>query len=96
MLSSQTKDEITSATINFLIFEKNLSVDTIMNTSEEELNQWIAKVGFHNKKAVYIKKTTKILKEEYGGFVPNDLKKLLSFPGVGPKMAHLVLQSAFG
>ena len=62
-----------------------------MNTKESDLNEWIAKVGFHNKKAVYIKQATKIISEEYGGVVPNDYKKLLALPGVGPKMAHLVL-----
>jgi len=38
--------------------EKNLSVKTIVKTETEMLNKWIAKVGFHNKKAVYIKKAT--------------------------------------
>jgi len=60
------------------------------------LNEWIKKVGFHNKKAVYIKEATKIISEEYGGIVPNDYKKLLALPGVGPKMAHLVLQCVYG
>ena len=58
MLSAQTKDEVTHATTRFLIEEKNLSIPTILKTKESDLNEWIAKVGFHNKKAAYIKKTT--------------------------------------
>ena len=53
-------------------------------------------MGFHNKKAEYIKKATKIINDEHGGLVPDDYKKLIALPGVGPKMAHLVLQEAFG
>ena len=58
MMSSQTKDEITHATLKYLVEEQNLSVPTILKTKESDLNEWIKKVGFHNKKAVYIKKTT--------------------------------------
>ena len=58
MLSAQTKDEVTHATTRFLIQEKNLSIETILETKEEDLNEWISKVGFHNKKAKYIKKAT--------------------------------------
>ena len=55
MLSSQTKDEVTHATLRYLVDVKSLTMDVIMNTKESDLNSWIAKVGFHNKKAVYIK-----------------------------------------
>ena len=58
MLSAQTKDEVTHSTLRFLVESKNLSIDTIINTKEEELNEWISAVGFHNKKAIYIKKAT--------------------------------------
>ena len=58
MLSSQTKDEVTFATSRYLIEKKNLSIETIMKAKESEVNEWIAKVGFHNKKAAYIKKAT--------------------------------------
>ena len=67
-----------------------------MDTPVETVNQWISKVGFHNKKAEYIKKATKIINDEHGGKVPADFKKLIALPGVGPKMAHLVLQEAYG
>ncbi|ETN86268.1 hypothetical protein NECAME_16444 [Necator americanus] len=63
MLSSQTKDEVTSAAMM--------------------------------RKAVYIQKTAAILKEKYKGDVPDSIEDLCSLPGVGPKMAHLVLQIAY-
>jgi endonuclease-3 len=96
MMSSQTKDEVTHATLKSLVDEHDLSVEVIQKTPEETLNQWIKRVGFHNQKAKYIKKTTEILAEKYGGKVPNTFDDLIGLPGVGPKMAHLVLQEAFG
>ena len=58
MLSAQTKDEVTFATSRYLIEEKGLSIENILKTKESDLNEWISKVGFHNKKAAYIKKAT--------------------------------------
>ena len=52
---------------------------------------WISKVGFHNKKAVYIKKATQIIHDSHDGKVPNSYADLIALPGVGPKMAHLTL-----
>ena len=62
-----------------------------MKTKTSDLNQWISKVGFHNKKAEYIKKATEIISEQHDGKVPGDYKALVALPGVGPKMAHLTL-----
>jgi endonuclease-3 len=58
MLSAQTKDEVTHATTRYLIEEKDLSIPNILKAKEKDLNEWISKVGYHNKKADYIKRTT--------------------------------------
>jgi endonuclease-3 len=94
-MSSQTKDEITFSTLKSLVLDHNLSVDVVIATPEATLNEWISKVGFHNQKAKHIKQTTQILKEKYEGKVPDKFEDLIGLPGVGPKMAHLVLQEAF-
>ena len=91
MMSSQTKDPVTFSTLKYLVEEKNLSVKVIQEASESEVNEWIKKVGFHNQKAKFIKKTTNILVEKFDSKVPDNYDDLISLPGVGPKMAHLVL-----
>jgi len=65
-------------------------------TSEGVLNGLIWKVGFHNKKTTYIKKVAEILMEEYGGDIPHTVEGMMKLPGVGPKMAYLVEDFAFG
>ena len=44
-----------------------LSVDSILDMTDTELDTLIAKVGFHNNKTKYIKQTAQILKDKYGG-----------------------------
>jgi endonuclease-3 len=47
-------------------------------------------------KVNYIKKTTQILQDEYNGDIPDNVEKLCKLPGVGPKMAHLCMKTAWG
>ncbi|EAN30897.1 Endonuclease III-like protein [Theileria parva strain Muguga] len=94
MLSSQTKDEITALTMKNLK-KRGLTLDNILKMDEEELDSIISKVGFHKTKAKNIKKAAQILKDQYGGKVPSNKKDLESLPGIGPKMANLILQVAF-
>merc|ERR1712129_527482 len=63
---------------------------------EKEVKSMIAMVGFASTKAANFKKTTEMLFEKFGGKVPSNKEDLISLPGVGPKMAFLVLQEAFG
>ena len=91
MLSSQTKDEVTAEAVKILQ-ENNLSIKMIDEIDEKKLNNLISKVGFHNKKAIYLKKSARIILEEHNGQVPNDYDSIVALPGVGPKMAHLLLQ----
>lgn len=46
-------------------------------------------------KVKYIKQTTAILKQKYGGDIPSTVEELVQLPGVGPKMAHLAMHIAW-
>jgi len=52
-------------------------------------------VGFHRKKTIYLKNTAKILHDKYNGDIPSTLEEIEALPGVGPKMARLVMQIAW-
>jgi len=49
---------------------------------------------FQNK-VKFIKQTTAILKQKYGGDIPRTVEELVQLPGVGPKMAHLAMNIAW-
>lgn len=46
-------------------------------------------------KVKYLKKTSAILQEQFGGDIPSDVEGLVRLPGVGPKMAHLAMDIAW-
>eukprot|EP00833_Pecoramyces_ruminatium_P002854 jgi/Orpsp1_1/1176886/evm.model.c7180000059388.2 len=94
MLSSQTKDQITAEAIQKLQ-KKGLTIENILKMSEKEIDKCIEKVGFHNRKASYIKKTTEILHEKYDDDIPDNIQELIKLPGVGKKMGYLTLQVAW-
>lgn len=37
-----------------------------------------------------------MLKDEFDGDIPNNVEDLCKLPGVGPKMAHLCMNTAWG
>ncbi|CAB4401543.1 unnamed protein product [Rhizophagus irregularis] len=97
MLSSQTKDHVTAAAVQNLRqkLPGGLNLDSMIQANEKFLDECISKVGFHRKKATYLKQSAKICKEEYGGDIPNTVEGLKKLPGVGPKMAYLCMQVAW-
>jgi endonuclease III len=95
MLSSQTKDTVNAATM-VKLRAHGLSVGNILATSDEDLDQLIHAVGFHNNKVKFIKGATQILADKHGGRIPDTMEGLLELPGVGPKMALIVMRVAFG
>ncbi|KAK5821276.1 DNA glycosylase, partial [Linnemannia elongata] len=97
MLSSQTKDTVTSVAVRRLQKELKggLTIQSILDVPSEELNRIIGAVGFHNKKTVYLKQVAEICRDQYKGDIPDTAEALIALPGVGPKMAYLTLQCAW-
>ena len=97
MLSSQTKDAIVAEAVRNMQQAGVLSVDAISATSPETLDGYIRRVGFHNNKTRYIKQAVEILKESYGGDVPETAEEMIGeLPGVGPKMAYICENACWG
>ncbi|XP_072028683.1 endonuclease III-like protein 1 [Amphiura filiformis] len=94
LLSSQTKDQVTSAAMTKLKAH-GCTVDNILKTPQNKIEQLIYPVGFFKRKAEYIKKTTRILKDKYDSDIPPTLKELIKLPGIGPKMAHIIMDVAW-
>ena len=99
MLSSQTKDTTNAIAMRRLQTElpaPGLTLENILAVEPAKLNEMIFVVGFHNNKTKYIKAAALILRDEYGGDIPDTIEGLMSLPGVGPKMAYLCLSAAWG
>ncbi|KAK7698337.1 alpha,alpha-trehalase nth1 [Diaporthe eres] len=105
MLSSQTKDTTNAVAMRRLQTElppheegapPGLNLENMLAVAPERLNELIWAVGFHNNKTKYLKQAAVILRDSWGGDIPDSIEGLVSLPGVGPKMAHLCLSSAWG
>jgi len=97
LLSSQTLDTVTAPTVRNMqrVLPHGLDLQDMLDIDEKELDKLICKIGFHNKKTVYIKRVAEILRDQYGGDIPDTIEGLCSLPGVGEKMAHLCMTAAW-
>jgi endonuclease-3 len=95
ILSAQCTDERVNI-VTADLFRKYRSCEDFVNVSPSELEQDIRSTGFFRNKTKSIRGACKIISEEYGGEVPDDLDRLLALPGVARKTANVVLGNAFG
>jgi endonuclease-3 len=95
MISVRTYDEVTLP-VSRRLFERARTPAEISELTYEELDALISPSTFHERKAAQILAIARRALDEYRGEIPCDPEILLSFSGVGPKCAHLVLGIACG
>ena len=94
VLSAQTTDKSVNL-VTPILFSRYPSLKALKGAKIDDIIDIIRPIGTYNRKAVYIKEIAKILDEEYDGVVPSDRKKLESMPGVGRKVANVILYEWF-
>jgi endonuclease III len=94
ILSQRTRDENTDAA-SALLFSKFSTPEAIAFAPVDEVELLIKKSGFYHVKARRVKEVSRIIHEDYNDVVPDNLKELLSLPGVGRKTANCVLVYGF-
>ncbi|MBI2079703.1 endonuclease III [Candidatus Micrarchaeota archaeon] len=95
MLSARTKDERTMKVVERL-FETADSPEKILGLKDAKLEKLLYGVGFYRTKTKNLKKTCKMLIEEFHSEIPDSLEKMLKLPGVGRKTANIVLARVHG
>jgi endonuclease-3 len=95
MISIRTLDEVTLPTARRL-FAAARTAAAVSRLTVPEIDRLIGSCTFHEPKSRQIHEIAKRVVAEHGGELPCDLNVLLSFKGVGPKCAHLVLGIACG
>ena len=86
--------QCTDARVNIVckeLFEKYPTVQAMAEGAIEDIEAIVRPCGLYHTKAQNIKDACRILAEDYGGIVPDDMDALLALPGVGRKIANLLL-----
>jgi endonuclease III len=78
------------------IFRKYTKVQDWIDAPVSQMEDDIRSTGFFRNKAANIKKACQMMKDEFGGEVPDNMDDLLRLPGVGRKTANVLLGNAFG
>ncbi|MBE6548366.1 MAG: endonuclease III [Ruminococcaceae bacterium] len=86
--------QCTDARVNIIcreLFSKYPTAEALGNGDITEIENIVKPCGLYRMKASDIKRSCKLLCDEYGGVIPDDMDELLKFPGVGRKIANLLL-----
>ena len=95
IISIRTYDEVSLPTARKLLTRARTPAQMIELTPAE-IDELIHACTFHERKAVQIHGIARRVLDEFDGNLPCDSETLLSFSGVGPKCANLVLGIACG
>ncbi len=94
-LSAQCTDKRVNE-VSKSLFQKYPDVFAFANADRKELEEAVRPCGLYRTKAEQIKKMSEILVSDYKGAVPREKETLLSLPGVGEKIANLMMGDVFG
>ncbi|MBI2051154.1 endonuclease III [Candidatus Roizmanbacteria bacterium] len=95
VLSAQCTDKKVNE-VTAKLFKKYRTLDDYIKAKPAEFEKDIYQTGFFRAKTKNILQAARIVKEKFGGKVPNAMQDLLSLPGVARKTANVVLGNAYG
>ena len=93
-LSAQCTDERVNIVCRDL-FRVFPTVEKMADAPLEDIENLIKSCGLYRGKAKSIKESSELLVRDFGGQVPDNMEDLLSLPGVGRKIANLILGDVF-
>ena len=94
-LSAQCTDERVNE-VCVSLFRAFPTAQAMAEAPIEEIEKIIRPCGLYRGKAQSIKSASEIISDKYGGRVPDTMEELLALPGVGRKIANLVLGDVYG
>ena len=99
LVSVRLAAQCTDARVNVVVqdlYAKYPDVNALAAAPVEQIEEIVKPCGLGRSKARDISACMKILRDQYGGNVPEDFDALLKLPGVGRKSANLIMGDVFG
>ena len=91
--------QCTDARVNLVsktLFERFPDARSMADGELSEIEELVKSCGLYRVKAANIKDASLMLCERYGGVLPSGMDELLTLPGVGRKIANLLIGDVFG
>ena len=99
LVSERLAAQCTDARVNVVVqelYKEYPDVNALAAAPVEEIERIVKPCGLGRSKARDISACMKILRDQYGGNVPDQFDALLKLPGVGRKSANLIMGDVFG
>ncbi len=98
LVMARLSAQCTDARVNIVcrdLFGRFPDAASMADGELSEIEELVRPCGLYKLKASNIKDCSKIVSEKYGGKIPDTMEELLALPGVGRKIANLLLGDIF-
>ena len=99
LIMGRLSAQCTDARVNLVcrtLFSDYPTPKDLANADLSDIEDHIRSCGLYRVKAQNIKDASAMLVNEFGGVIPDTMEELLRFPGVGRKVANLLLGDLYG
>ncbi|KAJ3146779.1 hypothetical protein HDU89_006034 [Geranomyces variabilis] len=76
-------------------FETGITATALLATPADNIRAWLQPIGMQNQKTKALLGASQLCVDQYKGHIPPTFEELLKLPGVGPKIAALVMSNAW-
>ena len=99
LVMARLSAQCTDARVNIVsreLFSRFPTLSALADAPLEEIEEIVRPCGLFRTKAQSIKEACRIVRDEFDSRVPDNMDDLLSLPGVGRKIANLLLGDVYG
>jgi len=99
LIATRLSAQCTDARVNLVtpeLFARYPDLEALCGAKAEDIEEIIHSCGFFRAKARDIVNLSIMIRDEYGGKVPDTLEELTRLPGVGRKTANLIVGDVYG
>ena len=98
LIATRLSAQCTDARVNLVtpgLFPRFPTLEAFCEGTEEEVSELIRSCGFYKIKSKDILAACRMIRDEFGGQVPDTMEGLTRLPGVGRKTANLILGDVY-
>lgn len=99
LIATRLSAQCTDKRVNMVtpaLFERFPTVEAFADAQASEIEPYIQSCGLFKTKARDIAEMCRMLRDQYGGTVPDTIEELTKLPGVGRKTANLICGDLYG